>query len=162
MREELPILGFENSLNSENPENSANSPFAAATGRAEGREIRKSKSRITKIPEKMSKNFILFKEEIQMREELLILGFENSLNSEKSLISENSLNSLNPEKSLNSANSPLAAAPSLTGRACPAREGGRGFRFRAEEKEIRKSKSRITKFSEKKGKNAILLKRKSA
>ena len=159
MREELPILGFENSLNSLNPANS--SLAASLTGRAEGREIRKSKSRITKIPEKMSKNFILFKEEIQMREELLILGFENSLNSEKSLISENSLNSLNPEKSLNSANSSLAA-PSLTGRACPAREGGRGFRFRAEEKEIRKSKSRITKFSEKKGKNAILYKRKSA
>ena len=86
-----------------------------------------------------------------MREELLILGFENSLNS------------LNPEKSLNSANSPLAAAPSLTGRACPARsKGGRGFRFRAEEKEIQKSKSRITKLSEKKSKNAILYKRKSA
>ncbi len=87
-----------------------------------------------------------------MRGELLILGFENSLNSEKSLISENSLNPLNPEKS------PLAA----TGRACPARAGGRGFRFRAGEKEIQKSKSRITKLSEKKSKNAILYKRKSA
>ena len=89
-----------------------------------------------------------------MREELLILGFEKSLNSEKSLISANSLNPLNSE------NSPIAAA---TGRACPARsKGGRGFRFRAGEKEIQKSKSRITNFPEKKSKNFILLKRKSA
>jgi hypothetical protein len=171
MREELGNPGFENFLDSEkslisgnslnplnplNPEkslNSANSPIAAATGRAGEREILKSNSRITNLFEKMGKNFILFKKEIQMREELPILGFENSLNSEKSLISANSLNPLNSEKS------PFAAA---TGRACPARAGGRGFRFRAEEKEIQKSKSRITKFPEKKSKNFILLKRKSA
>ncbi len=175
MREKFPIPGSANSLDSEkslisenslkslNPEkslNSANSSAAAPslTGRAGEREIRKSKSRITKLSEKMGKKFILFKEEIQMIEEFPIPGFENSLNSEKSLISANSLKSLNPEKSLNSENSPLAA----TGRACPARAGGRGFRFRAGEKEIQKSKSRITKLSEKKSKNAILYKRKSA
>ncbi len=45
-------------MNSLNPENS---PIAAATGRAGEREIRKSNSRITKFPEKKSKNFILLK-----------------------------------------------------------------------------------------------------
>ncbi len=149
MRGELLNPEFENFLNSENPENSANSPFAAATGRAcparskggsrggikcrfrfsaKEKNIQKSNSRITKLSDKMGKKFILFNKETQMSEELLILGFENSLNSEKSLISANS--------------------PALTGR--------------AERKEIQKFKSRITIFSEKMGKNFILNKRKSA
>ena len=82
-----------------------------------------------------------------MRGGLLILGFENSLNSEKSLISANSLNSEN--------------SPFATGRACPARAGGRGFRFRAVKRENQKSKSRITKFLGIMDENAIPNKRKS-